>query len=81
MVNQERAKVSQLKQLPWLLGKCTTNSSNSNAANEIKSHLLTLVDRSNVTIIYATNLFKNFDKAFLGEYYTTLNILYQPIKN
>ena len=64
MVNQERAKVSQLKQQPWLLGKCTTNSSNSNAANEIKSHLLTLVDRSNVTIIYATNLFKNFDKAF-----------------
>ena len=46
------------------MGKCTTNSSNSNAANEIKSHLLTLVDRSNVTIIYATNLFKNFDKAF-----------------
>ena len=25
---------------------------------------MTLVDRSNVTIIYATNLFKNFDKAF-----------------
>lgn len=47
-----------------LLSKRSTNDSNANAANEIKSHLLTLVDRSNVTIIYATNLFQNFDRAF-----------------
>lgn len=47
-----------------LLSKRSTNDSNANAANEIKSHLLTLIDRSNVIIIYATNLFKNFDRAF-----------------
>lgn len=53
-----------LDEADGLLGKRTTNSANSNTANEIKSHLLTLIDRSNVIIIYATNLFKNFDKAF-----------------
>lgn len=47
-----------------LLSKRSTNDSNANAANEIKSHLLTLVDKSNVIIIYATNLFQNFDRAF-----------------
>ena len=41
-----------------------TVSSTSEASNGIKAHLLTLVDRSNVIIIYATNLFRNFDSAF-----------------
>lgn len=63
-IAEENGSVIFLDEADGLLGKRTTNSSNSNAANEIKSHLLTLVDRSNVTIIYATNLFKNFDKAF-----------------
>lgn len=53
-----------LDEADGLLGKRMTSGSNSNAANEIKSHLLTLVDRSNVIVIYATNLFKNFDRAF-----------------
>lgn len=53
-----------LDEADGLLGKRMTSGSNSNAVNEIKSHLLTLVDRSNVIIIYATNLFKNFDRAF-----------------
>lgn len=61
---EENGSVIFLDEADGLLGKRTTNSSNSNAANEIKSHLLTLVDRSNVIIIYATNLFKNFDRAF-----------------
>lgn len=61
---EENGSVIFLDEADGLLGKRTTNSSNSNTANEIKSHLLTLVDRSNVIIIYATNLFKNFDRAF-----------------
>ena len=61
---EENGSVIFLDEADGLLGKRTTNSSNSNGANEIKSHLLTLVDRSNVIIIYATNLFKNFDRAF-----------------
>lgn len=61
---EENGSVIFLDEADGLLGKRTTNSSNSNAANEIKSHLLTLVDRSNVIVIYATNLFKNFDRAF-----------------
>lgn len=61
---ENNGSVIFLDEADGLLGKRTTNSVNSNAANEIKSHLLTLVDRSNVIIIYATNLFKNFDRAF-----------------
>lgn len=61
---EESGSVIFMDEADGLLGKRTTNSSNSNTDNEIKSHLLTLVDRSNVIIIYATNLFKNFDRAF-----------------
>ncbi|MDO4950398.1 MAG: ATP-binding protein [Bacteroidales bacterium] len=61
---EENGSVIFLDEADGLLGKRTTNSSNSNTANEIKSHLLTLIDRSNVIIVYATNLFKNFDRAF-----------------
>ncbi len=61
---EENGSVIFLDEADGLLGKRSTNSSNSNAQNEIKSHLLTLVDRSNVIVIYATNLFKNFDRAF-----------------
>lgn len=61
---EENGSVIFLDEADGLLGKRSTNDSNSNTANDIKSHLLTLVDRSNVIIIYATNLFKNFDRAF-----------------
>lgn len=61
---EQNGSIIFLDEADGLLGKRSTNSSNSNADNEIKSHLLTLIDRSNVIIIYATNLFKNFDKAF-----------------
>lgn len=40
------------------------SGANSEVANQIKSHLLTLIERSNVFIIYATNLFENMDRAF-----------------
>lgn len=61
---EENGSVIFLDEADGLLGKRMASGSNSNAANEIKSHLLTLVDRSNVIIVYATNLFKNFDRAF-----------------
>lgn len=61
---EENGSVIFFDEADGLLGKRTSNSPNSNAANEIKSHLLTLVDRSKVIIIYGTNLFENFDRAF-----------------
>ena len=61
---EENGSVIFLDEADGLLGKRTTSNPSSNAANEIKSHLLTLVDRSNVIVIYATNLFQNFDRAF-----------------
>lgn len=57
-----------------LLGKRTESGSNANTANEIKSHLLTLVDKSNVIIFYSTNLFKNFDRAFFRRILYHINI-------
>lgn len=47
-----------------LLSKRTSGSSNSETNNQIKSHLLTLLDRSKAIIIFATNIFENYDKAF-----------------
>lgn len=47
-----------------LMGKRSSAGANSDVTNQIKSHLLTLIERSNVFIIYATNLFKNMDRAF-----------------
>ena len=53
-----------LNEADGLLSKRTDTSSTASNMNEVKSHLLTLVDRSNVIIFYTTNLFENFDKAF-----------------
>lgn len=47
-----------------LLSKRNSDSQLSENKNQIKSHLLTLLDKSNVVIIFATNLFENYDKAF-----------------
>lgn len=53
-----------LNEADGLLSKRTDTSSTASNMNEVKSHLLTLIDRSNVIIFYTTNLFENFDKAF-----------------
>ncbi len=37
---------------------------NANNTNQIKSHILNLMDRQNVVVIFATNFFKNYDQAF-----------------
>ncbi|MDO5342016.1 MAG: ATP-binding protein [Bacteroidia bacterium] len=47
-----------------LMGKRQSEGANSETNNQIKSHLLTLIERSNVFIVYATNLFQNLDRAF-----------------
>ena len=47
-----------------LLGKRRSDGANSETNNQIKSHLLTLLDRYNVIVIFATNLFENYDRAF-----------------
>lgn len=62
---EKEGAVIFLDEADGLLSKRSTAvSSTSEASNGIKAHLLTLVDRSNVIIIYATNLFRNFDSAF-----------------
>lgn len=64
-VAEQEGAVIFLDEADGLLSKrSTTVSSTSEASNGIKAHLLTLIDRSNVIIIYATNLFRNFDSAF-----------------
>lgn len=53
-----------IEEADGLLGQRSGTDSNSSAMNGVKSHLLKLIDRSNAVIIYATNLFENFDRAF-----------------
>lgn len=50
-----------------VLSKRVESASNGSdqGSNQIKSHLLTLLDRSNVIVIFATNFFQNYDSAFL----------------
>jgi len=47
-----------------LLSKRHGGTKSSENTNQIKSHLLTLLDRSKVVIVFATNFFENYDKAF-----------------
>lgn len=48
-----------------LLSARKTNGSNSDSANLIKSHILNILDRSNAIVIFTTNLFKSYDRAFV----------------
>ena len=57
-----------------LLGKRSSGGGNSSSENQVKSHLLTLIDRSNVIIFYTTNFFENFDKAFFRRILYHINI-------
>lgn len=47
-----------------ILGKRHSDGANSETNNQIKAHLLTLLDDYAVTVIFATNLFENYDRAF-----------------
>lgn len=48
-----------------LLSARKSGSSNSDSTNLIKSHLLNLLDRSNAIVIFTTNFFKSYDRAFV----------------
>ena len=48
-----------------LLSARKTKGSNSESSNLIKSHLLNILDRSNAIVIFTTNLFKSYDRAFV----------------
>lgn len=61
---EESGCVIFIEEADGLLGQRGGTDSNSSAMNGVKSHLLKLIDRSNAIIIYATNLFENFDRAF-----------------
>lgn len=60
----ENGSIIFMDEADGLLGARAAAGSNAAVTNDIKSHLLTLIDRYDVIIIYATNLFKNFDRAF-----------------
>ena len=53
-----------IEEADGLLGQRAGTDSNSSAMNGVKAHLLKLIDRSSAIIVYATNLFENFDRAF-----------------
>ena len=53
---ERNGSVIFLDEADGLMGKRSSGGSNSETNNQIKSHLLTLIDRSNVFIVYATNL-------------------------
>lgn len=48
-----------------LLSARKTNGANSDSANLIKSHLLNLLDRSTAIVVFTTNFFKSYDRAFV----------------
>ncbi|TAH18896.1 MAG: ATP-binding protein [Cytophagales bacterium] len=49
-----------------VLGKRVANvtQATDHSINQAKSHLLNLLDRKNVVVIFATNFFENYDQAF-----------------
>lgn len=48
-----------------LLSARKTNGSNSDTSNLIKSHLLNILDRSTAIVVFTTNFFKSYDRAFV----------------
>ncbi len=48
-----------------LLSKRKSGTANSDSTNIIKSHMLNLLDRSSAIVIFTTNFFKSYDRAFV----------------
>lgn len=48
-----------------LLSARKTSGSNSDSANLIKSHMLNILDRSTAIVVFTTNFFKSYDRAFV----------------
>ncbi len=48
-----------------LLSARKTSGANSDTSNLIKSHLLNILDRSTAIVVFTTNFFKSYDRAFV----------------
>lgn len=48
-----------------LLSARKTAGANSDSTNLIKSHMLNILDRSNAIVVFTTNFFKSYDRAFV----------------
>lgn len=48
-----------------LLSARKTGGANSDTSNLIKSHLLNILDRSTAIVVFTTNFFKSYDRAFV----------------
>ena len=48
-----------------LLSARKTAGANSDSSNLIKSHMLNILDRSNAIVVFTTNFFKSYDRAFV----------------
>lgn len=48
-----------------LLSSRKSGGANSDSTNLIKSHMLNLLDRSSAVVIFTTNFFKSYDRAFV----------------
>lgn len=48
-----------------LLSARKTDGANSDSANLIKSHMLNILDRSTAIVVFTTNFFKSYDRAFV----------------
>ena len=62
---QEGKHIILFDEADSLLSKRSSGTNNADATNIIKSHLLNLMDRKNVIVIFTTNFFKNYDRAFV----------------
>lgn len=62
---QEGQHIILFDEADSLLSKRSSGNNNADASNIIKSHLLNLMDRKNVMVIFTTNFFKNYDRAFV----------------
>lgn len=64
-VAEDEGHVILFDEADSLLSKRSSGTNNSDATNLIKSHLLNLLDRKNAIVIFTTNFFKNYDRAFI----------------
>lgn len=48
-----------------LLSSRKSGGANSDSSNLIKSHMLNILDRSNAIVVFTTNFFKSYDRAFV----------------
>ena len=62
---QDEGHIILFDEADSLLSKRSSGTNNSDATNLIKSHLLNLLDRKNAIVIFTTNFFKNYDRAFV----------------